>query len=604
MWFRSLFTLPTVEDDETAYQASLLTTAATMAILALTIPIVTVALAVDGNWDAFASIGATILVNVLVLIGAKRGWVKLASWVFVMWFWSAIILLSFWLGGVRADPMMYIMVSIVNAGLILGWQGQIFVLSLTVLAGSLMVYAEGHGYLRVVVFDRSITNVWLNELGVWVLTAVFSAIAVARLSRQRAALRHKNSELQAIRLTLEEKVEDRTRELLNANAQLQEKLTEIEKAQIAINQNNRRYRALFENNNDAVFLIGLDLRHLAVNSKACQLFGYTAEEFTGMSVSDMVAPGEYTNSVDVFNRLLTREDLPLYERAFLHKDGHPVLVEVNAAMIFDEDGQPLHVQSIVRDITERKQAAQKLEIYAADLERSNKELQEFAFIASHDLKEPLRKIQIFGERLKARLKDKLDDSSADYLARMQNASERMQILINDLLSYSRVSTKGNPFTAVNLDTLLHEVLSDLEARIESTRGTVQMEPLPTISADPTQMRQLLQNLIGNALKFHQPDLPPIIKITSEPISQNGTLFCRLTVADNGIGFDQKYADQIFGMFQRLQGRAEYEGTGVGLAICRKIVERHGGTITANSQENVGTTFTILLPTTHQTPPES
>ena len=226
------------------------------------------------------------------------------------------------------------------------------------------------------------------------------------------------------------------------------------------------------------------------------------------------------------------------------------------------------------------------------LQRSNRELAEFAYVASHDLQEPLRKIQAFGDRLKMKSAAALGLDGCDYLARMQNAAHRMQTLINDLLSYSRVTTKAQPFAPVDLGVVAREVLADLEISIEQTGGRVDIGPLPTIDADALQMRQLLQNIIGNALKYRRKDVPPVVQVSGHG---NGDAAVQITVQDNGIGFDVKYADRIFGVFQRLHGRDEYEGTGVGLAICKKIAERHGGRITAHGQPGHGATFVVTLP---------
>ncbi|MBV6625526.1 MAG: PAS domain-containing protein [Rivularia sp. (in: Bacteria)] len=231
-----------------------------------------------------------------------------------------------------------------------------------------------------------------------------------------------------------------------------------------------------------------------------------------------------------------------------------------------------------------------------ELARSNEELQQFAFIASHDLQEPLRKITAFGDRLKATCGDSLTDRGYDYLRRMQNAAERMQVLIEDLLSLSRITTRAQPFVEVNLSKVVREVLSDLEIRIAQTNALIEVGKLPNIKADEVQMRQLLQNLISNALKFHPAGKQPIIKIHSKKITNQelNTQYYQIIVEDNGIGFDEKYLDRIFNVFQRLHGRTEYEGTGMGLAICRKIVERHQGTITAKSEPEKGASFIVTI----------
>ena len=242
-------------------------------------------------------------------------------------------------------------------------------------------------------------------------------------------------------------------------------------------------------------------------------------------------------------------------------------------------------------VEEQKQTAAHLKEFVLKLELSNQELQDFAYIASHDLQEPLRKIIAFSDRLLAKHGDTLAQQGVEYFKRIQHAARRMQKLIDNILDFSRVTTRAQPFATINLTLVVQEVLTDLEIQIARTGGQVKVEPLPTIEADPTQMRLLLQNLIGNALKYHRPDQPPIVAIRGK-IEEN---HCQLTVADNGIGFEERYLEQIFTIFQRLHGRSSYEGTGIGLAICRKIVERHNGSITARSTPNLGSVFSILLP---------
>ncbi|MBV9713389.1 MAG: hypothetical protein JO011_21000, partial [Ktedonobacteraceae bacterium] len=244
-----------------------------------------------------------------------------------------------------------------------------------------------------------------------------------------------------------------------------------------------------------------------------------------------------------------------------------------------------------------------------ELQRSNQELQDFAYVASHDLQEPLRKIQAFGNLLEEEHGHALGDGKV-YLDRMRNAAARMGILIEDLLTFSRVTTKAAPFSPVDLNTVIQQIIDDVEPRLQATQGSIEVQPLPTIEADPGQMHQLFQNLIVNALKFHRPDVPPVVKvfaeiqanpetdsIESDTSPEQTEQRCLLYVADNGIGFDEKYLDRIFTVFQRLHGKSDYEGTGIGLAVVRKIVERHDGTITAKSSVGNGATFIITLPIT-------
>jgi light-regulated signal transduction histidine kinase (bacteriophytochrome) len=240
----------------------------------------------------------------------------------------------------------------------------------------------------------------------------------------------------------------------------------------------------------------------------------------------------------------------------------------------------------------------KLRAMNEQLEVSNRELLDFAYVSSHDLQEPLRKIQAFGDRLKSTCNDGLNEKGQDYLERMLNAAGRAQVLINDLLSFSRVTTQAKPFTPVDLSEILDGVLSDLEIRIEQTGATVERDHLPTIDADAMQMRQILQNLIGNALKFRQEGIAPLVQVRSRMLTKHGEEYCEIRVIDNGIGFEQKYTDRIFQIFQRLHGRGTYEGTGIGLAICRKIAERHGGSLLAESEPNQGATFIFTMPIHH------
>ena len=250
----------------------------------------------------------------------------------------------------------------------------------------------------------------------------------------------------------------------------------------------------------------------------------------------------------------------------------------------------------------------KLRKTAEGLARSNAELEQFAYVASHDLQEPLRKVQAFSDRMRSKYETVLDEQGLDYLSRMHHAAKRMQTLVNDLLSYSRVATKVEKFAPIDLDIVVQEVIADLETRIEETGAQIEVANMPTIDAVPSQMRQLFQNLIANSLKYHRNEVAPEVKITGDiiengAIEPNGTSSktCQITVRDNGLGFEAQYAERIFGIFQRLHGRVEFEGTVVGLAVCRKIAERHDGTIRAQGRPGEGSTFTVTLPLQHQSP---
>jgi signal transduction histidine kinase len=253
----------------------------------------------------------------------------------------------------------------------------------------------------------------------------------------------------------------------------------------------------------------------------------------------------------------------------------------------------------------RDQLEEIVHLRTAQLERSNRELEQFAYIASHDLNEPLRKITAFGDLLMARYGSDLPAEGADYVQRMCDATTRMQGLIDDLLQLSRVSTRGKPFEEVDLNETMRIVLSDLAPRIAETEGSVDVGPLPTLEADATQMHQLLLNLVLNGLKFRKPDTAPAITVSAgtpaevpdAPIfsGRSPDELCEIYVQDNGIGFDEEQAERIFHIFQRLHSRSEYEGTGIGLAVCRRIAERHHGTITAHSRPGEGARFVVTLP---------
>ena len=271
-------------------------------------------------------------------------------------------------------------------------------------------------------------------------------------------------------------------------------------------------------------------------------------------------------------------------------DGRWILVNEH----HNEDGSTVMLYTDISDLKEREAA----------LERSNRELQDFATVAAHDLQEPLRKIEAFGDRLRERYLEQLSGDGKMYLERMQQAAHRMRQLINDLLTYSRVTTKAQPFVPVDLSKTCEDILGDLQIAIENAQAKVTCGDLPIVDADPLQMRLLLQNLVGNALKFRRKDVPCEIKISAvlldaieaqKKFGLRSGRVCEINVADNGIGFEMKYLDRIFAIFQRLHGRNEYDGTGVGLATCRKVVERHSGVITAKSAQNQGATFIVALP---------
>ena len=264
----------------------------------------------------------------------------------------------------------------------------------------------------------------------------------------------------------------------------------------------------------------------------------------------------------------------------------------------------IHQQKMANEMLEQRvrERTKELQLINDELESSNMELQQFASVASHDLKEPLRKIHMFSNLIKEKYFSEAESGAINYIDRIINSSARMTTLVNDLLSFSRLSV-NQLFRPTNLDQLLMDILADLELVIQEKNAVINVSELPEIEAVPGQMRQVFQNVLSNALKFSKKDTPPVINVQAEtiaeksiesPASEDGN-YCRITISDNGIGFDEQYRDKIFTIFQRLHTREKYEGTGIGLAITKKIVDKHGGIITATSAENVGSTFIIVLP---------
>ena len=267
-------------------------------------------------------------------------------------------------------------------------------------------------------------------------------------------------------------------------------------------------------------------------------------------------------------------------------------------------GRTLKLIGVTHDITQVRDHEQKLEEKIQELDRSNKELEEFAYIASHDLQEPLRKITSFSERLREKLGDDINQESENYLNRMLAATDNMRLLIDNLLEFSRTNRITEPSIKVDLNQLFTEVKADLELKVDESSAVIKIQKLPKIEGYPSQLRQLFNNLLSNAIKFKKHDQPPFIDISSQELTTEQKLsqhlktnktYYLVTVSDSGIGFEQEYAHKIFQIFQRLHGKSEYPGSGIGLAICKKIVENHKGTIYARSEPEKGSQFYLTLP---------
>ncbi len=272
--------------------------------------------------------------------------------------------------------------------------------------------------------------------------------------------------------------------------------------------------------------------------------------------------------------------------------------------VSDNSGRVIKFIGSVRDISKQRAIEENLRHKMEELRWSNRELEDFAYAASHDLQEPLRKITTFSDRLREKYRDSLAGEGEMYLSRMVASADNMRLLINGLLDFSRISRAHSPFAQVSLGIVVKQVMSDLELKIEETNTTIDIGILPVVDAEASQMKQLFTNLISNAIKFHRKGVPPVINISSLPVSETDIFthglshevqYHKIVVSDNGIGFENEYAGRIFQVFQRLHGKSEYPGSGVGLAICKKILEHHNGVIYAESRKDYGATFVMFLP---------
>lgn len=367
-------------------------------------------------------------------------------------------------------------------------------------------------------------------------------------------------------------------------------------------------RALFEVATIGLALCRMDGELVDVNIAYAQLLGRSVEETLKLNYWD-ITPKEYSErEQQQLHDLNKKGRYGPYEKEYIHKNGHRIPVRLSGTKV-EMQGETF-IWSSVEDITDRKnvlEALQKandnlesrvqertaeLKTYSQKVEQSNRDLEDFAYLASHDLQEPLRKIILFSDRL-MEVSNGLDETGKNYLRRMQHAATRMRLLIDNLLEMSRVQPKPGEFKLTDLTGLVKNLLKDMENQINKTQGQVNVGSLPELKVDPAQISQLFNNLISNSLKYHRDGIPPVINLSSLFIEN--TNCWKLMVEDNGIGFDEKYSDKIFKPFERLHGKSEYEGTGMGLAICEKVVRNLGGKISAQSKIGDGSTFIIFLP---------
>lgn len=381
-------------------------------------------------------------------------------------------------------------------------------------------------------------------------------------------------------------------------------ITSRKVSELALIESSVRFQSIFDQTFQMVGLLDLDGKLIEVNKKAV--------EISGLPNSDKML-GTYFGDSFAWNignaRKLVKEGVEKakigktsnFETIITDWKNNHIEIAVIIKPIFNTNSEIVNILAEGRDVSQLKKYEKELELRINDLNKSNKELEQFAYVASHDLQEPLRKIQSFSERLYAKYSSKLDGDGKDYMDRMQNAASRMQILINDLLSFSRVSNIAINFLPVDLNETLALLINDFEIQIDKKDAIITIKELPVIYGNEGQIRQLFQNLLSNSLKFSRAGIRPCIEIWSETLkknqnssSSNENNVYNIYFKDNGIGFDQKYNDKIFIIFQRLHGRGEFEGTGIGLSICKKIVENHGGKILANSEIGSGTTFRMTF----------
>ena len=367
-------------------------------------------------------------------------------------------------------------------------------------------------------------------------------------------------------------------------------ITAQREAEMRMKESEARFRQTFELAASGICHV-VDGRFVRVNRSLCEILGYSERELLGKHVKDISHADDRDVTDPERARIRAGEiDSARFEKRYVRKDGAVIWCEIAIALVRDVFGMPLYEVAIFDDITERKNADAALNAAHEELKRSNAELEQFAYVASHDLQEPLRMVASYTQLLSRRYDAKFDKDGREFMSYIVDGATRMKQLIEDLLAYSRVGTKGQEFRPVPLEVPLRRALFNLRAGVEEAGAAVTYDPLPTVSGDEVQLGQLLQNLIGNALKFRSNSVPRVHIAVAEKDSE-----FQFEVRDNGIGIEPQYYQRIFMVFQRLHNKGEYPGTGIGLAICKKVVERHGGRIWVESKPNEGSTFYFTLP---------
>lgn len=372
-------------------------------------------------------------------------------------------------------------------------------------------------------------------------------------------------------------------------------ITERKKAERALAESEEKLNTTIESSPDSITVTDLNLNIISCNQATVAMYGVSSkDEIIGLNALELVDPKDQPLLAEATKKVLSENRSANLElNLFTRKNDRFFPAEISGNIVRNAEGDPVGFVSITKDITERKNAEKERETLIGELERSNKELQQFAYIASHDLQEPLRTISSFTQLLARRYKCQIDKDADEFIDFIVDGTNRMQAMIKDLLQYSRVQTRGEEFKPTDVQNALDKALFNLKITIDENNAEITHDKLPVVIADEKQLIQLFQNLIGNAIKFKKQDEVPKIHVLSRKDKENNE--CILGVSDNGIGMDQQYAGRIFELFQRLHTRDEYRGTGIGLAVAKKIVERHGGKIWVESEPDIGSTFYFTIP---------
>jgi PAS domain S-box-containing protein len=443
-------------------------------------------------------------------------------------------------------------------------------------------------------FARSTRNESYILLQAYLATVSLMAVCVATVVWE---LKRVRDGLEQGREESEIKIREGETSLTQMVQALQNEVHERRRAAEALRISEERFRLVIEGVRDyAIFMMDSTGAIMSWNAGAEKIKGYKAEEILGKHFSCFFPPPDIANGIPALLLKMAQEHARVESQGLrVRKDGTTFLTDGVITALWDKTGRLRGFSYVSCDITQKKQAEQALlqkERLLAHINGEREQLELFAHMASHDLQEPLRKIIIFGDLLKQEIFTRLSEEGKDYLDRMQNAAHRMSRLIDDVLKFSKTISREVPFESVNLNDVMKEVLEDLELRINETNASITSDTLPTIEANRGHMYELLQNILSNAIKYHKKNEPPRVSVTCKELEND---FIEIIVEDNGIGFEEKYATRIFKPFERLHRRDEFGGSGIGLAICKRISIYHGGHIVAKSILNIGSTFIITLP---------